>query len=123
MCVTVRGSENTYTATGNEAGSWTGTSNGGYNPPVDNPPVDNPPAEGDYIYFTDNQGWGTVYCHTWNLVGGKNTPWPGDQMENVGGNQYRLLVDSTHTNLKFNGGEGGPESAEFELVIGQTYSN
>ncbi len=124
MCVTVRGSENTFTATGNEAGSWTGSSSGGnYNPPVDNPPVDNPPADGDYIYFTDNQGWGTVYCHTWNLVGATNTPWPGDQMENVGGNQYRLLVDSTHTHLKFNGGSGGPESNEFELVIGNTYSN
>lgn len=124
MCVTVRGSENTFTATGNEAGSWTGSSSGGdYTPPVDNPPIDNPPADGDYIYFTDNQGWGTVYCHTWNLVGATNTPWPGDQMENVGGNQYRLLVDSTHTHLKFNGGSGGPESNEFELVIGNTYSN
>ncbi|MBQ2825122.1 MAG: starch-binding protein [Clostridia bacterium] len=124
MCVTVRGSENTFTATGNEAGSWTGSSSGGdYTPPVDNPPIDNPPVDGDYIYFTDNQGWGTVYCHTWNLVGATNTPWPGDQMENVGGNQYRLLVDSTHTHLKFNGGSGGPESNEFELVIGNTYSN
>ena len=80
-------------------------------------------VSGDYVYFTDNAGWGTVYCHTWNLVGDTNTPWPGDQMENVGGNQYRLLVDSTHTHLKFNGGNGGPESNEFELVIGNTYSN
>ncbi|MBQ7386522.1 MAG: starch-binding protein [Ruminococcus sp.] len=122
MCVTVRGSENTFTATGNEAGSWSGNGGGGYNPPVDNPPIDNPPADGDYIYFTDNQGWGTVYCHSWNMVGG-TTEWPGVQMENVGGNQYRVVVDSTHTNLKFNGGLGGPESGEFELVIGNTYSN
>ncbi len=123
MCVTIRGSENTFTATGNEAGSWTGNNGGGeYNPPIDNPPIDNPPVDGEYIYFTDNQGWGTVYCHTWNMVGG-HTEWPGIQMENVGGNQYRVMVDSTHTNLKFNGGNGGPESGEFELVIGQTYSN
>ncbi len=127
MCVTVRGSDNTFTATGDNTGSWTGTSNGGYNPPVDNPPVDNPPvdnppADGDYIYFTDNQGWGTVYCHTWNMVGG-TTVWPGTQMENTGGNQYRVMVDGTHTSVKFNGGDGGPESGEFELVLGQTYSN
>ncbi len=122
MCVTARGSENTFTATGNEAGSWSGNGGGGYTPPVDNPPIDNPPADGDYIYFTDNQGWGTVYCHSWNMVGG-TTEWPGVQMENVGGNQYRVVVDSTHTNLKFNGGLGGPESGEFELVIGNTYSN
>ena len=121
MCVTVRGSENTFTATSNEAGSWTGSSSGGNNGGY-TPPVDNPPADGDYIYFTDNAGWGTVYCHTWNLVGATNTPWPGDQMENVGGNQYRLLVDSTHTHLKFNNGNG-VEGQEFELTIGNTYSN
>ena len=79
-------------------------------------------VSGDYIYFTDNQGWGTVYCHTWNLVGG-TTVWPGTQMENVGGNQYRVLVNSTHTNVKFNGGDGGPESGEFELTVGNSYSN
>ena len=126
MCVTVRGSENTFTATGDNTGSWTGTSNGGYNPPVDNPPVDNPPvnppADGDYIYFTDNQGWGTVCAHTWNDFGG-TTVWPGTQMENVGGNQYRVMVDGTHTKIKFNNNNQGAESMEFDLVIGQTYSN
>ncbi len=76
---------------------------------------------GDYIYFTDNAGWGTVYCHTWNMVGG-STEWPGIQMENVGGNQYRVMVDSNHTNLKFNNGNG-VEGQEFELVLGNTYSN
>ena len=127
MCVAPRGTDNTFTATGDNTGSWTGTSNGGYNPPVDNPPVDNPPvdnppAEGDYIYFTDNQGWGTVCAHTWNTLGG-TTVWPGTQMENIGGNQYRVIVDSTHTKIKFNNNNAGAESMEFDLVIGQTYSN
>lgn len=126
MCVTIRGSENTFTATGNEAGSWTGSSSGGNNSGGSSSGGSSSGGDvvvsGDYIYFTDNAGWGTVYCHTWNLLGSTNTPWPGDQMENVGGNQYRLLVDSSHTNLKFNNGNG-VEGQEFELVIGQTYSN
>ena len=103
----------------NASGSWSAYSdnggNGGGNGGGD-------VVSGDYIYFTDNQGWGTVYCHTWNMVGG-TTVWPGTQMENVGGNQYKVMVDGSHTNVKFNGGDGGPESAEFELVLGQSYSN
>jgi len=78
-------------------------------------------GSGDYVYFTDNAGWGTVYCHTWNTVGG-TTQWPGVQMENTGGNQYRVMVDSSHTMVKFNNGNG-VEGSEAELVIGNTYSN
>ena len=78
-------------------------------------------VSGDYIYFTDNQNWGTVYCHTWNMVGG-TTVWPGTQMEFVDG-KYRAMVDGSHTKVKFNGGLGGPESGEFDLVLGNSYSN
>ncbi len=78
-------------------------------------------VSGDYIYFTDNQNWGTVYCHTWNMDGG-TTVWPGTQMEFVDG-KYRAMVDGSHTKVKFNGGLGGPESGEFDLVLGNSYSN
>ena len=78
-------------------------------------------VSGDYVYFTDNAGWGTVYCHTWNTVGGTTT-WPGVQMENTGGNQYRVMVDGSHTMVKFNNGNG-VEGSEAELVLGNTYSN
>ena len=102
----------------NASGSWSAYSDNGGNGGGNGGDV----VSGDYIYFTDNAGWGTVYCHTWNMVGG-TTVWPGTQMENVGGNQYKVMVDGSHTNVKFNGGDGGPESAEFELVLGQSYSN
>lgn len=116
VCVTVRGTANTFTATDNEAGSWSGSS-GGSSSGGSTTPIT---PSGEYIYFTDNAGWGTVYCHTWNMVGGSTT-WPGNLMENVDG-VYRIAVDSTHDHVKFNNGNG-IESGEFELVAGNSYSN
>ena len=102
------GSWSAYTGDGGNGGNNGGGNSGGN------------VGSGDYVYFTDNAGWGTVYCHTWNMDGGTTT-WPGVQMEYVDG-QYRVAVDSTHTMVKFNNGNG-VEGSEAELVIGNTYSN
>lgn len=120
MCVTPRGSENTFTATGDNTGSWTGNSSGG-NSGSDGPIIDDP-ITGNYIYLQNDANWGVVYCHSWP-TGAMGTTWPGTQMESMGNNLYRISIDSTHTNIVFNAGEGAAQTENLTAEFGKTFNN
>jgi len=96
----------------------------GPTPTTPNPGPD--PDEGNYIYLRDAAGWGTAYCHYWSDNSG--SVWPGDQMENVGGNLYRIALgnDSTGAMYKkvvFNIGSNAAQTADLDVQIGMAYNN
>ncbi len=81
---------------------------GGDNPYIpDNP--DQPSGDTRTIKFTDNQGWGTVYCYWWNDNG--DNAWPGTQMSPAGTNDYQQAqfsvdIPTSVTHLIFSNGNG-----------------
>lgn len=75
----------------------------------------------EYIYVKDNANWGNVYCHSWG-ADGAGTNWPGTQMEAVGGGLFRIKLDSNHTNVVFNNGNGA-QTSDLQVKLGQAYNN
>ena len=95
------------------------------NPTEPNPSTPDDPS-GNYIYFRDAAGWGTAYCHYWSDNSG--SVWPGDQMENVGGNLYRIAVpnDSTgamYQKVVFNNGGNGAQTGDLMVELGRAFNN
>ena len=45
-----------------------------------------------YVYFKNNDNWGTVNIYVWDDNGYKKSPWPGTAMEYVGNGIYRMDV-------------------------------
>lgn len=93
--------------------------------PTPTTPVE-PDPSGNYIYFRDAAGWGTVYCHYWSDNGG--SVWPGEQMENVGGNLYRFAVPNDYTgamyqNIVFNIGSNATQTVNLTAELGRAFNN
>ena len=70
---------------------------------------DDPVTGGKEIFFTNNVGWGSVYCYMWNDT--TDNGWPGTQMESAGTNDFgeamfKVTVPDGITNIIFsdNGG-------------------
>ena len=70
---------------------------------------DDPVTGGKEIFFTNNVGWGSVYCYMWNDT--TDNGWPGTQMESAGTNDFgeamfKVTVPAGITNIIFsdNGG-------------------
>ena len=70
---------------------------------------DDPVTGGKEIFFTNNVGWGSVYCYMWNDT--TDNGWPGTQMESAGTNDFgeamfKVTVPEGITNIIFsdNGG-------------------
>ncbi len=81
-------------------GSWSDYGNN----PTPNP---NPtPVGGNYIYFRDNNNWGSVMAYYWSDDDTTMSSWPGVSMESVGNNVYRLEISSSATYVIFNNGQG-----------------
>ena len=84
------------------------------------------PDEGNYIYLRDAAGWGTAYCHYWSDNSG--SVWPGDQMENVGGNLYRIALQNDYAGamyqkVVFNNGGNGAQTGDLEVQLGMAFNN
>lgn len=102
----------------------------GFDVPVGPTPSNPTPStpedpSGNYIYFRDAAGWGTAYCHYWSDSSG--SVWPGDQMENVGGNLYRIALqnDSTgamYQKVVFNNGNG-TQTSDLMVELGRAFNN
>ncbi|MEE0856515.1 MAG: starch-binding protein [Ruminococcus sp.] len=66
-----------------------------------------PVQEGKEILFTNNYGWGSVYCYMWNDT--TDNGWPGVKMESAGTNdfgepQFKVTVPADMTNIIFSDG-------------------
>ena len=66
-----------------------------------------PVPEGKEILFTNNYGWGSVYCYMWNDT--TDNGWPGVKMESAGTNdfgepQFKVTVPADMTNIIFSDG-------------------
>ena len=69
-----------------------------------------PPVPSGLVVFTDNQGWGSVYCYAWGN-GDTLGAWPGTKMSSYGTNdfgeqQYSIEIPSGTTGIIFNNGSG-----------------
>ena len=69
-----------------------------------------PTTSSDVVVFSDNQGWGSVYCYAWGN-GDTLGAWPGTQMSYYGTNeygekQYSITVPSGSTGIIFSNGSG-----------------
>ncbi len=65
------------------------------------------PPDGKEILFTNNYGWGSVYCYMWNDT--TDNGWPGVKMESAGTNdfgepQFKVTVPADMTNIIFSDG-------------------
>ncbi len=65
------------------------------------------------LYYTDSEGWGSVYAYAWNYAtGAANKTWPGEKLEAIGTSgfgekQYSVEVDSSlYDRIIFNDGSG-----------------
>lgn len=64
------------------------------------------------IYFTDNQGWGSVYIHYWGSSVDPDTEWPGvpmtlcDHDDGFGNPQYEYSIATDVAGIVFNSGAG-----------------
>ncbi|MGN0502370.1 MAG: starch-binding protein, partial [Ruminococcus sp.] len=58
----------------------------------------------DYLYYYNSNGWSSVNAYYWNDDDTTMTTWPGEVMESVGNNVYRIKYPSGATYIIFNDG-------------------
>lgn len=97
------------------------TDNGLYSGGVDPDPDPTPDVDGYYVYFVNNNNWGSVNIFAWNESDNNLTNasgWPGDVMELVSGNTYIWRLPEgkgVPTNVKFsNGGANATDDLVFK---------
>ena len=56
---------------------------------------------GNYLYYKNTNGWGTVKAYYWSDDNTSLTKWPGVDMESVGNNVYRTKYPSAATYIIF----------------------
>lgn len=56
---------------------------------------------GNYLYYKNTNGWGTVNAYYWSDDNTSLTKWPGVDMESVGNNVYRTKYPSAATYIIF----------------------
>lgn len=95
-------------------GLWSKYSGGGeYNPPT---------PSGNYVYYKNNNGWGTVNAYMWSEANTNMMTWPGKTMESVGNNVYRVEVKSGATKIIFSD-NGNNQTDDLDLQVGKMYDN
>lgn len=84
-------------------------------------PDPTPDVDGFYVYFVNNNNWGSVNIFAWNESDNNLTNasgWPGDVMELVSGNTYIWRLpegEGVPTNVKFsNGGANATDDLVFK---------
>ncbi|MDD5923800.1 MAG: alpha-amylase family glycosyl hydrolase [Clostridia bacterium] len=61
------------------------------------------------LYFINSLNWDSVYAYFWEEVGSQATEWPGEEMEYITGNVYKIEIpDYVNVDMIIfnNGGEG-----------------
>ena len=66
------------------------------------------PADG-YVYYKNSGSWSAVYAHIWQDMGATLTEWPGNPMENIGNDVWRIAVPDGYNKIIFN--DGKPDNA------------
>ena len=77
-------------------GSWSD-----FNGEIDDPK----PVDGNFIYFKNNSNWGQVKAYYWSDSNTTMVEWPGQDMESVGNNVYRIELPADATKIIFNNGD------------------
>ncbi len=120
--------DNTGDNTGDKPGDNTGDKPGDNtgDKPGDNtgrtPTHATPQSAKTTVYYTNSEGWGSVYAYVWNYsTGSKMAEWPGKKLtkfgtSGYGEDQYRIEVDcSVYDRVIFNDGNGKQTK---DLVVG-----
>lgn len=100
------------------------TDNGLYSGGVDPDPT--PDVNGYYVYFVNNNNWGSVNIWAWNSNHNHlttATSWPGDKMELVSGNTYRWRLpegNEVPSSVKFSN-NGATATGNLKFVNHATY--
>lgn len=89
-------------------------------------PPDKPKSTKTKVYYTNNQGWSSVYAYVWNYATDtKKKAWPGERLTSVGTSgfgepQFAIEVDySQYDRIIFN---DGSSSQTKDLVVGAATS-
>lgn len=78
-------------------------------------------ADEYYVYFTDNQNWGQVYCYAWGATA-TNAAWPGvkmtyDSKNDYGQSIYKVkLKRDTYDSIIFTKSSSGPQTQDLKLI-------
>lgn len=84
-------------------------------------------AGGATAVFNNAAGWGTCYVYYWGNGGSvSNGQWPGEKLTDAHKNAegfYEVTIPETHLSgengVIFNGGSGGPQSADLTIKSGE----
>lgn len=99
---------------------------GGVEPGPTPGPDPTPDVDGYYVYFVNNNNWGSVNIWAWNSNHNHltvATSWPGDQMELVSGNTYRWRLpegNEVPSSVKFSN-NGATATGDLKFVNHATY--
>ena len=73
------------------------------------------------VYFTNNNGWGSVNYYAWGTAGAPE--WPGSRMtkdstNDMGQDVYKVTIDPTqYQNIIFNNGQNGNSNQTVDIAI------
>lgn len=77
------------------------------------------------IYFINNIGWSSVYCHAYESsnTANKNASWPGVKMTYVENNSsgygvYSIELDSSFDEMQFDNGSSGNKNQTVDITLG-----
>ena len=77
------------------------------------------------IYFINNVGWSSVYCHAYESANtaNKNASWPGVKMTYVekdtsGYDVYSIELDQSFDEMQFDNGSSGNKNQTVDITIG-----
>ncbi len=79
---------------------------------------------GGNLKFTDNLGWGNIYCYAYNDNGEENAAWPGVKMEGPGYDdfgtpQYYIDISEKYTYVIFSSGDNkSPQLDYYPGILG-----
>ncbi len=84
----------------------------------------NPDADSNEVFCVNNvDGWDTVYCYMWNNDNDKNANWPGVVMTKVNDKTWSYTVTGNWSNIIFNNGGNGKQTADMKYQGKGSYYN
>lgn len=86
-------------------------------------PTTTQPVEDEYVYFKNTSGWSSVSAYYWSDANTTMTTWPGQAMEKVSDNVYRISVPSDAEMIIFSN-NGSSQTSDLKIAgRGYIYDN
>lgn len=69
----------------------------------------------DYVYYYNSNNWSTVKAYYWAKENIGLSEWPGELMESVGNNVYRIKIPAEAESIIFNNGSDSGKTGDIDL--------